>query len=434
MTAEPEVAGRVKQLAASLSRALERLAFGVLMVTVALTPVLVAGEAAWSILGLRIAVAAAAACALTAWSLPGGIRPRLPATRVWFPLLLYLGLVGLATWASSYRFASLQAATNIVVHALGFLLVAMLAGPARRRQLATALLGTSILVASYGIAQAFGMSVTASVSSTLSTGFFYHYSHFAGYLGLIVPLAYAAALFGPDRRVRRASAVATILLVANVALTSSYAGWVVAASSVTVLTVIWMVEGGAVPRRRVVRAAQVGVLVLATVLTSVGMSARLDGNLRERLEWLAFHEIGGRIGARAAVAGVAGSIIADHSWRGVGPGNFRYAAAQKRPPTARTAHERMLHATLLHAHNDYLQVAATTGLPGLLAFLAFWGMVLVPGAPLRGQPALRVGATAALGALLLHGLVDANLTAIPATGFLAHVMAGMLHGPAGPHG
>jgi hypothetical protein len=70
-------------------------------------------------------------------------------------------------------------------------------------------------------------------------------------------------------------------------------------------------------------------------------------------------------------------------------------------------------------------VGVETGIPSLIAFLVFWMAVLVGPSQRRDvtATALRLGILA----ILIHGLVDGNLTVIPSNAFLAYAMAGALH-------
>jgi len=63
-------------------------------------------------------------------------------------------------------------------------------------------------------------------------------------------------------------------------------------------------------------------------------------------------------------------IVSEHPWIGVGPGNFKPAYAEHLSPDSIPEDH------LGHAHNDFLNMAATTGIPGLICYLGFWAMVL----------------------------------------------------------
>lgn len=62
----------------------------------------------------------------------------------------------------------------------------------------------------------------------------------------------------------------------------------------------------------------------------------------------------------------AAALIADHPWWGCGPGNFKDYYTQYKLPAASE--------TIAEPHNFLVEVAATAGLPALLAFLAIGGV------------------------------------------------------------
>jgi O-antigen ligase len=94
----------------------------------------------------------------------------------------------------------------------------------------------------------------------------------------------------------------------------------------------------------------------------------------------------------------------DHPWTGIGLGNYEAVYARYALPKWPYA--------LGHAHNYYLNIAAETGLPGLLAYLTLWAL-----ASLQAWRAVRRASSAydralALGALgmivhvSVHNVVD----------------------------
>jgi len=116
---------------------------------------------------------------------------------------------------------------------------------------------------------------------------------------------------------------------------------------------------------------------------------------------------------------------------GVGPGNFISIITRHRPPSVDSMADDMMHRFVNYAHNDYLQVAIETGLLALAAFLGFWLWSLlaawrVPAAERLPLP-LRAGLTFGLVAILIHGLVDGNLTVITSNALWAFIFAGVLH-------
>jgi O-antigen ligase len=94
----------------------------------------------------------------------------------------------------------------------------------------------------------------------------------------------------------------------------------------------------------------------------------------------------------------------DHPWLGVGFGNYAAAYAQYALPKWPMP--------LGHAHNYYLNVAAETGLLGLVAYICLWGIVfwyLWRVLRVTPDPRTRALALGALGMLVhvsVHNIVD----------------------------
>src|SRR5712692_264364 len=117
--------------------------------------------------------------------------------------------------------------------------------------------------------------------------------------------------------------------------------------------------------------------------------------------------------------GAALRLIQTRPLLGVGPDNFRHLYGAQLG--LETWDERV------QANNLYLEVLADVGLLGLAAFL--W----VVGAPLRrvrllltrGDTAIVLGLTVAVGAFLVHGLLDSFLAFTP-TALLLWMLLGML--------
>jgi putative inorganic carbon (hco3(-)) transporter len=105
----------------------------------------------------------------------------------------------------------------------------------------------------------------------------------------------------------------------------------------------------------------------------------------------------------------AGQALADFAFTGVGLGAFDQVLPLLYPLSFAIE-------SFPHAHNLLLQVGVDLGLPGLICFLALLINVGVMALSLVRTPtlsalhrALAAGAVAALGALLVHGMVDAAI-------------------------
>ncbi len=111
-----------------------------------------------------------------------------------------------------------------------------------------------------------------------------------------------------------------------------------------------------------------------------------------RLDTVARSAVGARFGDRGHLATAAGRAVLDHPLTGVGLNRFDTAADHG------LAHD--------HAHNLGLHVAATTGLPGLLAYLAIWGLLVWRLVKLPSGSVRTALALAAAG-LFLHSQIEA---------------------------
>lgn len=97
----------------------------------------------------------------------------------------------------------------------------------------------------------------------------------------------------------------------------------------------------------------------------------------------------------------SGRAIGDFFPWGSGLGSFRSVYQLYEDPA------RVNDTYVRHAHNDYVELALETGLPGILlivAFLAWW--VRIASRAWRNVDAYARAASIASGAILLHSLVD----------------------------
>ena len=107
-------------------------------------------------------------------------------------------------------------------------------------------------------------------------------------------------------------------------------------------------------------------------------------------------------------------MIRSYPLTGVGIGDFIWAFPRFRPEG--------LNVQANAAHNDYLQIAAETGIAGLLAMT--WLLVTLIGSAVRNsyEEPVKIGCVIGLLSLSLHGLVDFNFH-IPANMLLFTVCA-----------
>jgi O-antigen ligase len=369
--------------------------------------------------------------------LPRSLRLAGPPAVLSLLAALYLSTVVISALLSPYPLGSLRETVRIVVHVAGFFLAAaLLAGPARRVAATVVLLATTAAMATLGALQLFGVQLfpTVAENGRQVTSTFFHYSHYAGFLDLAAPFALGVALLAPRPWLRLPAALIAIAAYANAGLTFSYAGWGALGLATLVLLVVYAFR----PRPSRSRLGIAGGLVVAALaagLAVISLSPRLSGTLPERLEALAGTrtEDGrltgqglGRFSSRLIIAESSLPILLEHLWTGVGPGNFVFEITRHRPERLDRPDAGMMHAFVNYAHNDYLQVATETGVPSALLFMAFWLLVLFLPAP-QAPRWFSLGTRMGILALLVHGLMDGNLTVNHASAFLAFTLAGVLH-------
>jgi O-antigen ligase len=409
----------------SIASALDRAAFAVFLTAVAFAPLALGSTYEWSILGLRLLVAAAlallatSAAARSGWPAP----PRL----LTIALLAYLATVLISFVGSPSPHGSWQATQLIVTCGLGFFLAAGLVTSARRAAwFLGVMLATALAMGTYGLLQAAGYGVTPSMSFRVSSTYF-NANHYAGFLDLTLPLALAVALLGRRPALRLVAVALAVLLFANVALAASRGAWIALTVVSSTLVFGWLVAG--------LRREGWWVRPLSLLLVTLGIGAGSwwavqaelvrGAYLKDRAEGILHDLTNLEDFSRVVILRAGAQVTMERPLIGVGPGNFVHAVTAYRPAVAADAGSSLMHRFVNYAHNDYLQVASESGLISLAFFLLFWSAVLVSHS--QRAPPLRWGLTAGVAALLIHGLVDGNLTVIPSNAFLAYVAAGVLH-------
>ena len=244
---------------------------------------------------------------------------------------------------------------------------------------------------------------------------------YAGYLGLIAPLAFAIAISWIGQRAPTGNAKP-----------SRIPGWLVwlALFSFAAISVAigmswsrggWLAFGAAFMAVNLARSrkgtALVAVLVALVVLAGLLGTVRvLPESITQRLT--SFLPLVGVQDVRgmqvtdenyAALERIAHWQAAldmwrDHPWLGVGFGNYEAAYPEYALPKWPLA--------LGHAHNYYLNIAAESGLLGLVTYLVLWGTALWQTWQVAQRPADRYIRALALGALgmlvhvSVHNVVD----------------------------
>jgi O-antigen ligase len=361
-----------------------------LMVTLLLAP-----WAAWQgayLPGLLPTDVGQLALALTfaAWMLHGLHRREIniPRIALLIPLSIFTGWAAISMlWAPDYSLGLPE-----VLKWIEMILVALFVVDAAQRRglvwIAIALLLSGLLQALVGIYEA-RLRGVGPEGFLLSEGVYRAYGSFeqpnpfAGFIGLILPLALALAFgFGLQTLHRaRTRDRATWQSLALFALTSVIALALLAALYLSFSRGAWLgavaamlAMGLFLPKRRWIGLALIGgLLFISLLLYNAGL---LPATIADR-----FNDIG-RLANVQDVRGVkindenyavierlahwqsAVYMIEAQPWTGVGFSNYQAVYEQYRLLNWPLA--------LGHAHNIYLNVAAETGLPGLAAYLFMW--------------------------------------------------------------
>jgi O-antigen ligase len=244
-------------------------------------------------------------------------------------------------------------------------------------------------------------------------GPFVNHNHFAGFVELISPLGLAMLLTGAVRRDKLPLLILlSVLPIGALALSASRGGIISLLFEFVLLTFLVRRKGEG--RRQLLMA---GGLALVAGFLAIWLGL---GRTVERFE----HSTHGDLSRdrRVSIYRDTWQIVRDHPWTGTGLGTFQ---------TVFPRYESYYDGFVVdHAHNDYLELLADTGLigglcmMGFVALLAWRGLSKLRGANSPVCRSLYSGAVVACAGLLLHSLVDFNLH-IPSNALLFLLLAAM---------
>jgi Flp pilus assembly protein TadD len=211
----------------------------------------------------------------------------------------------------------------------------------------------------------------------------------SGYLVEVLPgcLAAACLLRGPWRLLGMVASAAALGLVVLLQSRSAWVGLVAGAAVAAAMAWAWRRPLGLGPQfgRRVAAGGLVAVCGVAGWAWFAGPDDPVAARLRSLV---AARDADGRLsdGGRTMIWRLTARMIAGHPLAGVGAGNFpirlpEYHAAPEADMAA-------LHTdTWSRPHNDFLQVAAEKGLPGLAAFAGMFAAALTSVVATMRRPA-----------------------------------------------
>ncbi len=235
--------------------------------------------------------------------------------------------------------------------------------------------------------------------------------HFAGFVELTAPLGLALILFRAWRREKLALLLwCTIVPIGALALSASRGG--IIGFVFELILLLFLSSASRIGRKQLLGAAALA-LVAGAFVVWLGVSEAI-----QRFEQLTPEEISRNL--RVSMYRDTWRIFLDRPSVGMGLGTLRAVY-----PRYASFYNGL---TVDHAHNDYLELLAETGLVGGLCGLAFivllfWrGFANLGAAESRMSRALYAGSLAACAGLLVHSLVDFNLH-IPSNALLFLLLA-----------
>jgi putative inorganic carbon (HCO3(-)) transporter len=287
--------------------------------------------------------------------------PTAPTPLDW-PAAALLAWTVISALASENPHASSLAAGRLVTGMLLFGLLAKGEPDRLRRQAVVAALLASASICALGGLRSYVSSLRAGDASWRIFGGFcigescigqlYNPNTLAGFLMLVIPLSISAFLAARSGIVRILCAYAVVILLIALILTGSRGGWLAFLLSALIFGPLLGAAFGR-PRRGALAA-------LAAVVALVGLAIALPPLRVRLLTSFSAQEHSNRF--RLLTWKSALWMAADRPMLGFGPGSFELAF----PKYAVGGYTRM-------AHQNYLQVAAETGFPGLAAFVWLLG-------------------------------------------------------------
>jgi len=308
-----------------------------------------------------------------------------------------------AALAPTYQADALGALSRTVTGLLlAWTVCQLCASRTRWLKLAQALASGGLLIAILGLAETAGLSPVQDWLASLQAGdvpigdvprlaaTLSHPNEAAILLELSLPLVIAWS-WSSSGRWRSALLTAATATLAAIVLTFSRAGLISALVGLGVLAIV-AVRAHEGPRRFMA----LGIVVLIVPLT-LGWAALSDPGLDRRL-LAGLDESSAMQPARSEFWSVAIQMAHDRPLLGVGPDNFRWRFGEYSGLQVDNLG--------IHAHNQYLEALADTGVLGFLAFAGFIGVVVRLAAKRSSQSHWRAALLASLIAWLTHALLD----------------------------
>ncbi|MBN1402358.1 MAG: O-antigen ligase family protein [Anaerolineae bacterium] len=315
--------------------------------------------------------------------------------------LVALGIV--TSWRAEYGRVAFRELRTVVFE--GALLYALIRRRVRASrmlvQVADVLFFSGVIVALFAlIAYRWPEGVIEAGGVRRARGFFGSPNNLALYMERILPIGIAVAASDVHRRRRSIFALGAMAIATIILLTFSRGAWLLG-----VPTALALIAAFSRRKRGVLVACALVLLGLLGILLGPALFGQVSAP--ERLASLL--DIGeGTVGLRIKLWRASLDMLRDHPWFGVGLDNFLYYYGDYIQPGAE------IDRWLSHPHNLVLDFWLRLGIGGALVsgllIVGFLRTSLHALTHLRHglMRAFTLGFTAALGAMLVHGLIDAS--------------------------
>lgn len=360
-----------------------------------------------------------------------GKTHRLLWTPICWAVLLFVGYVAYRYFTADIEYVARQELIQVMVYAaLFFAILNNLHRQEPTRLVSVTLISLGTLLSLYALYQLLTRSdhvwffLKPHDYFGRPSGSYICPNHFAGFLGMLMPIAFSYTLTGRFKPVPRILlGYATVMMMAGIAVTLSRGAYVAVGGALLVFFVCIL-------RQRSYRI--IGMVCLVLLVGGGAMFYLKSIRTQERLS--AAVNKGNFYNLRFRIWDAAWRMWHEHRWLGVGPGHF-----DQRYRQFRDAHDQV-QARAGYTHNDYLNTLTDYGIVGVALVTApwvalywgvFWGWRFIRrksndlGAKKSNKSAFVLGASIGLAAMLLHSWVDFNMH-IPANAITAVVLMALI--------
>lgn len=384
---------------------------------------------------------AAIALFLWAWRMVRSGVLRLEWTPLYLPATAFFLLASVQFWAhlTADRIATRESLLKLGTDFIIFFLVTQLWNaqpPGTRRRVVLGIVTFTCVLALFSISQFLASPGTIyGIVRPRWGGWIFgpyvNHNHYAGLMEMLIPIALCSLIAirtrPGDHHGRGFTGFTVLVAIGSLLLSGSRGGLVSLAAEIVLMTLLIAPRSLGFSRRGLAVAGLAGMAAVALLFLWLD-----PGQISTRLGSITgvARAPDATLGERRALARDSLRIFRDHPWLGTGLGSF----ATVYPPYRSFSSDLEWD----HAHNDYAEALAETGIAGAVVILSALGLfVFLAFRNLDERLASSagwIGLGAALGCcgLLVHGLADFNLH-IPANAAWFSFLAGLATSPARVH-